>query len=159
MLCRHVPTRLGVAMRYVGLKALARTCGEVVAVFDGAYLFHLECADFGDHVSIHPMCYIDAAGGLTIGSHVSIAHGVTIMTTEHDYTREIGTIRDAPAIFRQVRIEDNVWIGAGAKVLAGVRIGGHSVVGAGAVVTSDVEPGTVVVGVPARVLRRIEGSG
>ena len=52
-------------------------------------------------------------------------------------------------------IGDNVWLGGGAIVLAGVTIGADSVVGAGAVVTRDVPPGVVVVGNPARVLRPV----
>jgi galactoside O-acetyltransferase len=54
-----------------------------------------------------------------------------------------------------VRIEDDVWIGAGATILPGVTVGEGSVVGAGAVVTGNVPPRTVVGGVPARVLREI----
>ncbi|GGW77084.1 acetyltransferase-like isoleucine patch superfamily enzyme [Streptomyces albaduncus] len=54
-----------------------------------------------------------------------------------------------------MRIEDDVWIGAGAVILPGVTVGRGSVVGAGSVVTADVPPMTVVAGTPARVLRQI----
>jgi acetyltransferase-like isoleucine patch superfamily enzyme len=56
-----------------------------------------------------------------------------------------------------IAIEDDVWIGAGAIVTDGVRIGQGAVVAAGAVVTEDVPPHTVVAGVPARVVREIDG--
>src|SRR5690606_41455691 len=56
-------------------------------------------------------------------------------------------------------IEDNVWLGGGAIVLPGVTIGRDAVVGAGAVVTRDVPPGAVVVGNPARVVRRLGEGG
>ena len=62
-------------------------------------------------------------------------------------------IREQPLQFARVVIERNVWIGANATVLPGVRLGEGAIVGAGAVVTSDVPPGTLVLGVPARVIR------
>jgi maltose O-acetyltransferase len=53
-------------------------------------------------------------------------------------------------------VEDNVWIGGGAILLPGIRVGRNAVVGAGAVVTHDAEADTVVVGNPARAIRKIE---
>jgi acetyltransferase-like isoleucine patch superfamily enzyme len=152
-LLRLMPTRLGVAARYVVVRRLAKYCGDCVAVHDGVYLFRLDNAAFGDNVSVHPMCYLDATGGLTIGNDVSIAHGASILTTEHDYTQPGVMIRDAPVTRAAVTIGDDVWIGAGARILAGVTIGAHAVVGAGAVVTRDVAARQVVAGVPARVLK------
>jgi acetyltransferase-like isoleucine patch superfamily enzyme len=96
------------------------------------------------------MCYLDATGGLTIGNDVSIAHGVSILTTEHEYAVPGVATRDAAVREAAVAIGDDVWIGAGARILAGVRIGDHAVVGAGAVVTRDVPARQVVAGVPAR---------
>lgn len=59
-------------------------------------------------------------------------------------------------VWAGVKIKDDVWIGAGAIILSGVTIGECSVIGAGAVVTKNVEPYTVVAGVPARTIRDIE---
>jgi acetyltransferase-like isoleucine patch superfamily enzyme len=102
------------------------------------------------------MCYLEGEGGLSIGSDVSIAHGVTIMTTEHDYDVSKGKMRDAPVKRAPVSIGDDVWIGAGVKILAGVTIGDHVVVGAGAVVTRDIPSNSLAVGVPARVIKRLD---
>lgn len=152
-LARFFPTKLGIALRWTLVRRLAKTCGDCVAIHDGVYLFHLDQAEFGANVSVHPMSYLDATGGLVIGDDVSIAHGVSILTTEHDYTQPGFMIRDAPVKHAAVRIGDDVWIGAGARILAGVTIGSHAVVGAGAVVTRDVPARQVVAGVPARALK------
>jgi acetyltransferase-like isoleucine patch superfamily enzyme len=150
---RLLPTRLGIAARWILVRRLAKRCGDCVAIHEGVYLFRLEHAEIGDNLSVHPMCYIEATGGLVIGNDVSIAHGASILTTEHDYTQPGVTIRDAPVTRAAVTIGDDVWIGAGARILAGVTIGSHAVVGAGAVVTRDVPARQVVAGVPARVLK------
>jgi acetyltransferase-like isoleucine patch superfamily enzyme len=158
-LARFAPTRFGIAVRYALVRRLARRCGDCVAIHEGVYLFRLDEMEIGDNVSVHPMCYLDATGGLRIGSDVSIAHAVTILTTEHDYTRPGVAIRDAPVTRAAVAIGDDVWIGAGARILAGVRIADHAVVGAGAVVTRDVPTREVVAGVPARRLALISRPG
>ena len=151
-LARHVPTEIGIALRWSLVRRLAARCGDCVAIHDGVFLFRLERASFGANVSVHPMCYLDATGGLAIGDDVSIAHGVSILTTEHDWTVPGVATRDAAVTAAPVTIGDDVWIGAGARILAGITIGDHAVVGAGAVVTRDVAPRTIVVGVPARPL-------
>jgi acetyltransferase-like isoleucine patch superfamily enzyme len=155
-LVRHVPTRLGVAVRYILIRRMAKRCGDCVAIFEGVYLHALHEAEFGDHISIHPMCYIDARGGLKFGSDVSIAHAATIMTTEHDFTAAEVATRDAPLRPARVEIGDDVWIGCGVRILAGASIGDRTVVGAGAVVTRPVEADTLAAGVPARSIKSIK---
>ncbi len=155
LIVRPVPTKLGIAMRYIIISRLARKCGECVAIYENVYLPNIDKLELGDHISIHPMCYLDASGGLKIGSHVSIAHASTVMTTEHSYNNHLISIRDAPVIYAPVTIENNVWIGCGVRILAGTSIGSGSVVGAGAVVTKDVDAGTICVGVPARPVKTI----
>lgn len=155
-LVRHLPTRLGIGIRYIFLHRLSKHCGESVAVFEGVYLHRVHAAEFGDNVSIHPMCYIDAIGGLKIGSDVSIAHGTTIMTLDHNYSQPKSMIRDASVILKPVTIGNDVWIGAGVRILAGVSIGNRVTIGAGAVVTKDIPSNSLAVGVPARVIRSIE---
>jgi acetyltransferase-like isoleucine patch superfamily enzyme len=92
----------------------------------------------GDHV------FLDGRDKLKIGSHVDIASDVMIYNSEHNIHSEDFVANVAP-----VEIEDYVFIGPRAIILPGVRIGKGAVVGAGAVVTKDVEEFTVVGGVPA----------
>jgi len=152
---RHIPTKLGIAIRYMFVARLARSCGDNVAIFEGVHLFRIGNMQIGDNVSIHQMCYIDAAGGLKIGSDVAIAHATTIMTTDHDYSNPLVTTRDAECFLAPVEIEDDVWVGAGVRILSGITIRAHSVIAAGAVVTKDVSGNSLMVGVPARRVREI----
>lgn len=78
-----------------------------------------------------------------IGSHTAIT------TLTHDHTREI---MQATSVKEPVIIHDDVWIGAHCVIMPGITIGQGAVVGAGAVVTKDVEPHAIVAGVPARLL-------
>lgn len=82
---RHISGVPVLALRFAALKSLVDFCGSVAATFEGVYLRNTDRLSLGDHVSIHPKCYFDASGGLTIGRDLSIAHGTTVMTTEHDY--------------------------------------------------------------------------
>ncbi|MGD0598377.1 MAG: acyltransferase [Terriglobales bacterium] len=152
---RYVPTKLGIAIRYMFVARLARSCGDNVAIFEGVHLFKVSNISIGSNVSIHQMCYIDATGGLKIGSDVAIAHATTIMTSEHDYSKPLVTTRDAEGFLAPVELEDDVWVGAGVRILSGITIGAHSVIAAGAVVTKDVSGSSLMVGVPARRLKMI----
>ncbi|MFG0288101.1 MAG: DapH/DapD/GlmU-related protein, partial [Rhodopirellula sp. JB044] len=86
---------------------------------------------------------------VTIGDLTQIGPGVQILTPDHP--RDPGQRRAGLEFGRPVRIGSNVWIGGGALILPGVTVGDDAIVGAGAVVTRDVPPGAVMVGVPARV--------
>lgn len=152
-MCSNSDSLLARAVREVLLRSLAADCGSIVDVRRFVVLKGIDSLHLGSRVSIHPFTYIDATGGLEIGSDVSIAHGVTIMTTEHDFTSTDIAIRDQGVTMAAVNIGDDVWIGAGAKILAGCTIGEHSVVAAGSVVTKDVAPMSVVAGVPAKLIR------
>jgi acetyltransferase-like isoleucine patch superfamily enzyme len=151
-LVRNTPTMIGLGLRYILAKRLCKRCGRFVTVAPGCYLLNIDKLELGDFVDIHPMCYLECAGGLRIGSYVALAHSVSIITHEHDYLQKTVPIREAPVILKPVVIGDNVWIGAGSRVLAGVTIGTGSVVGAGAVVTKPIPDNVVAAGVPAKIL-------
>jgi acetyltransferase-like isoleucine patch superfamily enzyme len=104
----------------------------------------------GDHTWIGQFCYINSAGGVEIGSRVGVGPYVKMMSSRH---REEG--RDVPILlsdleFAPIRVKDDCDIGIGAIILPGTTVGRGSIVGAGAVVTRDVEPYSIVAGVPAR---------
>lgn len=90
---------------------------------------------------------------IRIGAHVQIGPHVQLLTPTHPLDPQAR--RDGWEGGRPIVIEDNVWLGGGALVMPGVTVGHDAVVGAGAVVTKDVPPRTVVVGNPARVVRSL----
>ena len=108
----------------------------------------------GDHVFLNILCTILDCNEVHIGHHVMIGPGVQIYTAAHPL--EARTRIEGWEVARPIVIEDNVWIGGGAILLPGVRIGRNAVVGAGAVVSRSVAASTVVAGNPARVIREIE---
>jgi len=116
--------------------------------------YHKCVLEIGDNTWIGQQCFINSAGGVSIGRNVGIGPGVRIFTSYH---REEGI--EVPILlgeleFAAIRVDDDCDIGTGAIIMPGVRVGQGVQVGAGAVVTRDVPPYSVVAGVPAKVLRR-----
>ncbi len=114
-----------------------------------------------DLLSIGPDCYltgplhIDLLDVVRIGSHVYMGYEVMLITADH----EVGPSaqRFGARVHGAIEIGDGAWIGSRAVVLPGVRVGRGAVVAAGAVVTKDVAPDTLVAGVPARFVRDLDG--
>jgi acetyltransferase-like isoleucine patch superfamily enzyme len=116
-------------------------------------------------VSIGDRCLIGRGSGIvghfsiTIGNDVWTGHHVYITDQNHDYTDISLPISQQSQPERAVVIGDSSWIGYGSVVLPGVTIGRHVVVGANSVVTSDLPDYSVAVGVPARVIKKLDSSG
>lgn len=106
--------------------------------------------EIGDGAVIAPDVRIDFTGGVVLGPEALISEGVRIYTHDHD------TVDFKKVHSSNLTIGRHVWFGARAMVLASVRhIGDGAVIGAGSIVTKDVAPGAVVVGNPAREVKRI----
>ena len=102
--------------------------------------------------------YDDFNGLVSFGNRVAVATGVTIIAVSgpnNSRLAELEYVRERLTVSAPVRIGDDAWIGANAVILPGVTVGNGAVIGAGAVVAWDVEPYTVVAGIPARVTRRL----
>jgi acetyltransferase-like isoleucine patch superfamily enzyme len=109
----------------------------------------------GDNTSFQQGCQVSAAEQVTIGKDVLIAANVLITDNDHIYdhpTQPASAIRELTTA--PVTIEDGCWLGFACVVLKGVTIGRRSVIGANAVVTGDIPPYSVAVGIPARVVSR-----
>lgn len=108
----------------------------------------------GKNVFINSCCHFQDQGGIYIGDDVLIGHNVVLATIDHDLDPY-----DRQNHYAPIRIGNRVWIGSSTVITKGVTIGDGAVIAAGAVVTKDVEPNTVVGGVPAKLIRRIKETG
>jgi acetyltransferase-like isoleucine patch superfamily enzyme len=132
--------------------------GDDVALYGNS---HLDACgpkgsiEIGNETHVDHFCVLYGQGGLRIGQSCAIAAGVIIYTQTNQYAANPAedVIRQ-PVVYAPVEIGDDVWIGARAVILPGVRIGSHAVIAAGAVVREDVEPWMIVAGVPARPMKR-----
>jgi len=104
----------------------------------------------GDRCSFSSFVVLDAHDRIEIGNDCMFAVRVTISTATHDYRQRPASQR---TITKSVIIGNDVWLGVGSTVLPGVRVGDGAVIGAHALVTEDVPPDAIMVGVPARLLK------
>ncbi len=102
---------------------------------------------------------IRGQGGVTIGDRVYTSPFTQIIAVNHVFDDPARPFVEQGITAAGIVVEDDVWLGANVVVTDGVRIGKGAVVAAGAVVTRDVPPHTVVAGVPARIIKEIDGSG
>lgn len=108
---------------------------------------------FGERTFCGEFCVFGVNESIMIGRDVMIAQAVTIRDTDHGFYETTKPMAGQGIVTSPVVIEDDVWIGHGAAILKGVRVGRGSIVAAGAVVTKDVPPYSIAGGVPARVIK------
>ncbi len=167
LLCRYVFLRLRYRNLRVGYFHLGEGADVVVGSrarvhfgrevrfmrdFTGHFMGHVT---LGDGVFFNHGCHVVARESLTIGDYSLFGEGVSIHDDNHVPGRGPEPIASRGLVTRPVAIGANVWVGARAVILSGVRIGDNAVVAAGAVVTRDVPACAVVAGVPARVIRQL----
>jgi acetyltransferase-like isoleucine patch superfamily enzyme len=165
-------------MRRAIWRAVARRFGNGVRIGTGVGFKHLETFEIGDgvfigaqayiqgrfdgvtkignHVWIGPQAYFDARH-LTLGDHVGWGPGARVLGSSHTGVPIDRPIIETDLEIRAVHVETWADIGTGAVLLPGVTVGKGSIVGAGAVVTRDVDPFSIVAGVPARFVRWRDG--
>lgn len=134
------------------------TIGRNVSIRPSSYYGHTagEGLIVGAGSAIGALSWIGASGHVTIGCDVLVGPRVTIVPENHRFDRISLSIKGQGVKRSRVFIEDDCWIGTGATILAGVRIGRGSIVAAGAVVARSFPPYSVIGGVPARLIRQRE---
>jgi serine acetyltransferase len=140
----------GVAGRKPGSVAVGPRCelcqGTVLRAWGGSIVL-------GTNVFVGEYTVVYGHGGVTIGDNTLIAAHCRILSSNHTIPGRDGLIRDHPDIRMPTVIGSDVWLGAGVTVLGGVSVGDGCVVAAGAVVTKDLPPYAIAMGVPAQVVR------
>lgn len=151
-LLRPIPSFLGAFLRWGYYRlAFARMDGFCF-IWPGARIHYSSGVSVGRNLHLNGGTFIDARGGLTLGNDVLIGPNVALLTSQHQWTDPSRPIVVQGHVLAATTIGDDVWIGANAVVMPGVTIGTGTVVGAGAVVTQDTEPYSIVGGVPARAI-------
>ncbi len=118
----------------------------------GARILSPENLTCGAHVAVGHYSILRAQGGITLGDYVVIGDSVILASAGHP----VGELYFDNTWQAPIRLDANVWVGANALILPGTHIGENSVIGAGAVVTGDIPPNSVAVGVPARVVKQFQ---
>lgn len=149
--------------------------GENVIFENGVLVFHPETIELGSEIYIghHTIlkgyynshfiigsgtwvgqqCFFHSAGGIRVGENVGIGPGVKVITSYHSEEGRLKPILHSKINYAPVEIDDDADIGVGAIIMPGVKIGKGAQIGAGAVVISDIEPYSIAVGVPAKIIR------
>ncbi len=140
------------------------TIGDETIIMHGAILHVYNFRDLphagitiGKNSLVGEYSVIRGQGGVTIGDRVYTSPFTQIIAVNHVFDDRARPFVDQGITAEGIIIEDDVWLGAGAVITDGVRVGKGAVVAAGAVVTKDVPPHTVVGGVPAKVIKEIDG--
>ncbi len=103
----------------------------------------------GKNTTIGYHTFIFSSGAITIGENCQIAPFVYLVDSDHNISKEL-PINQQSNIVEAIEVGDDVWIGVGARILKGVSIGNGAVIAAGAVVSKNVDPYTIVGGIPAK---------
>ncbi|WP_082099717.1 acyltransferase [Demequina maris] len=143
----HLPSHH--ARKWFYRRALGYEIAATAVVYSGAEFFGLRNLSIQRGAIVGRNSFIDCRHGVVIENDVNIASELRIWTSEHSVSSADFAVTGAP-----VAIKHHAFIGSRVTILPGVTVGEGAVVGAGAVVTRDVEPWTIVYGVPARVAGR-----
>lgn len=145
MLLRWVGNIPSHTIRRMKYQAFGMKIGKGSTIHMWANFFDLKNIEIGEDTIVGDHAFLDGRDKLKIGNHTDIASSVMIYNSEHDLNSD-----DFGAIVAPVTIGDYVFIGPRVTIMPGVNIGDGAVVAGGAVVTKDVEPFTIVGGVPAK---------
>lgn len=143
----HTPEEL----REIMSRLIGKKVDDTFRLFPPFYTNFGKNISIGKDVFINSGCHFQDQGGITIGDGSLIGHNVVLATINHDLLPS----QKRKNHYAPITIGSNVWIGSNAVILPGITIGEWAVVAAGAVVTKDVPPYTVVGGTPAKIIRRV----
>ena len=145
-----VPWKLGIFLRYLWAKRLAKSCGENVLFETGVRVTHWDEIELGDNVAIFETCYLDGKGGIKIGDNVSIAHQSSLISFDFDLSNPDTLLKYSAIRKKPIVIGSDVMIFSGVRVFAGATIESRTVIAANAVVRDGIYESGVYAGMPAK---------
>ncbi len=148
-LVRGLPGPEGLLLRWLLYKCLFRRLDGRCYIYPGARLSHVYGISAGQNLSVNSGAFVYGRGGLTFGDHVLVGPNAVIVSSQHRFDDPRLPMMFLGHRADPVVIGSDVWIGANAVVLPGMRVADGTVVAAGGVVTRDTEPYSIVGGVPA----------
>jgi len=149
----HYLKKVLIKIQQFYVSKVIKQCGSHFRMYGSFYLQKPQKLILGNNVTINDGVYINARGSITIGDDVSISSSSKIVSTGLDINQEK---------FNQVHVDkpifigNNVQIGTGAIILMGITIGDNVIIGAGSVVAKDIKSDCIVVGNPAKILKKLE---
>jgi maltose O-acetyltransferase len=154
----YMPFSFGLTKPFRGFlcRFFLKKCGKNINIERRACLFGSNI-EIGDNSGIGINARLYSGGGIIIGNDVMMGEDVVILSQNHKHSDITRSMRGTGYELAPVIIEDDVWIGLRVIILPGVRISRSSIVGAGAVVTKNVPPFSIVAGNPARVIKTRDG--
>lgn len=146
-------------LKAVILKLLGANVGKNVKIYDVRFInliYGFKNLEIGDNSSINTCCVFDLVSKIKIGNNCAISPGVIILThADPGSVFESKLLKVYPRLEKEVNIKNDVWIGAGSIILAGVTIAEESVIGAGSLVNKDIPPRSLAYGMPAKVAKQL----
>lgn len=173
----YFPGRIGIKLRSWKFKQIAKKSGIKISLSIGIDMTGCNNIQVGNNISIMRLCSLHARDGrlemgnnirinsntcigasdggkIIIGDNVLIAQNVILRASDHGHSSIDIPIIQQGHTGGEIIIEDDVWIGANSVITRNVRIGAHSIIGAGSIVTKNVEPYSIVGGSPARLINK-----
>lgn len=149
----RLPGNIGVAYRSRFYNRYFKRKSSSVAIQVGVCIEHPYGLEMGERVSINRNSWLNAVGGLTIGDHCAFGPETIIHTANHNFGDPETPFVEQGWTHKPVVIEDDVWLGARVVILPGSRIGKGAVIGAGSVISGNIEPYAIVHGEKASMKR------
>ena len=151
----YIPGRIGIRIRRVAFKIKVNKSGKNVNISTGVQIIGGSNIQTGSNIGINSNSVIGAHHGkITLGSRVIIGQNVVVRASDHKSESIEIPIIEQGQTGGEIIIGNDCWIGANAVITRNVKIGDHSIVAAGAVVTKDVDPFSIMAGVPARLVKK-----
>jgi len=151
----YIPGRTGIRVRRIAFKIKVNKSGKNVNIGIGVQILGGKNIQTGSNIGINSNSVLGAHHGkITLGNNVIIGQNVVVRASDHKSESIEVPIIEQGQTGGEIIIGNDCWIGANSVITRNVKIGDHSVVAAGAVVTKDVEPFSIVGGVPSKLIKK-----